>query len=336
MRNETRKCFNDYTAKLAEINQVTSVCEKFTVSPSIQQRLETRIQESSAFLGKINVIGVQELEGEKLGLGTTGTIAGRTKTANNNPRQPRSVADFSSGRYRAVQTNFDTAFPYAQLDMWAKFPDFQPKLRDVIVKQQALDRIMIGFNGTSAAENTDRTAHPLLQDVNKGWLQHYRENAPERVMAEVVKDSGKVKVGVSGDYKNLDALVFDAVNSLIEPVFQEDPELVAVCSRDLLADKYFPILNSDNPPSEQLAADLVISQKRMGGLPAVRAPFMLPGTLLITKLSNLSIYYQEGARRRHLREEPDYDRIANYESSNDAYVVEVYEAGCLIENIEMV
>lgn len=334
MRNETRQAFDAYTAEIAKLNGVQDAGKTFSVAPSVQQRLETRIQESSAFLSKINLVGVQEQEGEKLGLGVTGTIAGRTKTSAGNPRRPRSMADMVSGRYRAVQTNFDTAYPYAQLDLWAKFPDFQSKLRDVIVKQQALDRIMIGFNGVSTAESTDRAANPLLQDVNKGWLQQYREHAPQRVMKEGAT-AGKVQVGAAGDYKNLDALVFDAVNTLIDPAFQEDPDLVVICSRELLADKYFPILNSDKAPSEQLAADLVISQKRMGGLPAVRAPFMPAGTLLITRLSNLSIYYQEGARRRHVREEPDYDQIANYESSNDAYVVEVYEAGCVVENIEV-
>ncbi|MCL6262190.1 phage major capsid protein, P2 family [Craterilacuibacter sp. RT1T] len=334
MRKETRHAFEQYTAKIAELNQVASVDKNFTVLPSIQQTLETSLQESSEFLSRINMPGVTDMEGEKLGLGTTGTIAGRTKTANNNPRQPRSVADMVSGAYKCVKTNFDTAYPYAQLDMWAKFPDFQTKLRDVIVKQQALDRIMIGFNGVSAAENTDRETNPLLQDVNKGWLQQYREHAPERVMKEGAT-AGKITVGTGGDYVNLDALVFDAVNTLIGAAFAEDTELVVICGRELLADKYFPILNSDNKPSEMMAADLVVSQKRMGGLQAVRAPFMPQGKMLITKLSNLSIYWQEGARRRNVVEESNYDRIANYESTNDAYVVEVYEAGCLVENIEM-
>ena len=39
------------------------------------------------------------------------------------------------------------------------------------------------------------------------------------------------------------------------------------------------------------------------------------------------------ARRRYLKEEPEWNRISNYESSNDAYVVEDYGLGCLLENI---
>ena len=57
--------------------------------------------------------------------------------------------------------------------------------------------------------------------------------------------------------------------------------------------------------------------------------------MLITKLSNLSIYWQDGARRRHIEEEPKRNRIVNYESSNDAYVVEDYDCVALVENIVM-
>ncbi|ACO73412.1 hypothetical protein LHK_02584 [Laribacter hongkongensis HLHK9] len=340
MRNDTRLQYTQFVTQLARLNSVPSAEKSFTVAPSIQQTLESRIQQSSEFLSRINVIGVPEMAGEKIGLGVTGTIAGRTRTGPGKPRVARSVADLDSHKYQCAKTNFDTAIPYQQLDVWAKFPDFQTRLRDAILKQQALDRIMIGFNGTSVAEDTDRDSNPLLQDVNKGWLQQYREHAPERVMSEVAESSGKVKIGpaVTGaeGYRNLDALVFDAVENLIDEAFAEHPDLVVIVGRSLLADKYFPIINKDNPPTEQLAADMVISQKRIGNLPAVRAPFMKAGSMLVTPLSNLSIYWQEGGRRRHVREEPDYDRIANYESSNDAYVVERYEAGCLIENIELV
>lgn len=339
MKNETRQKFEAFSAQIAKLNGVPAADKSFSVSPSVQQTLENKIQQSSEFLTKINVVPVTEQEGEKLRLGVMGTVAGRTKTAANKKRMPRSMADFGSGRYRCEKTNFDTAIPYPQIDMWAKFSDFQTRLRDLIINQQALDRIMIGFNGEKVAEDTDRDAYPLLQDVNKGWLQQYRDNAPQRVMHEVKAGSNKVLIGPNvapeDGYRNLDALVFDATNNLIHEVFAEHPDLVVIVGRDLLADKYFPTINQDNKPTEQLATDMLISQKRIGNLPAVRVPFFPKGKMLITTLSNLSIYYQEGARRRHVREEPDFDQVANYESSNDAYVVECYEAGCLIENIEV-
>lgn len=45
------------------------------------------------------------------------------------------------------------------------------RIRNAIVKRQALDRIMIGFNGVKRAKTSNRAENPLLQDVNKGWLQ---------------------------------------------------------------------------------------------------------------------------------------------------------------------
>ncbi|MGE9715608.1 P2 family phage major capsid protein, partial [Escherichia coli] len=87
--------------------------------------------------------------------------------------------------------------------------------------------------------------------------------------------------------------------------------------------------------SEKLAADMIISQKRMGGLQAVRAPFFPPNALLITRLDNLSIYWQEDTRRRSVIDNPKRDRIENFESVNEAYVVEYYRCAALEENIQI-
>ena len=45
---------------------------------------------------------------------------------------------------------------------------------------------------------------------------------------------------------------------------------------------------------------------------------------LITRLDNLSIYWQEDTRRRSVIDNPKRDRIENFESVNEAYVVEDY------------
>jgi hypothetical protein len=58
--------------------------------------------------------------------------------------------------YKCEQTNFDTVLTYAKLDLWAKFQDFQVRIRNAIVKRQALDRIMIGFNGVKRAKTSNR------------------------------------------------------------------------------------------------------------------------------------------------------------------------------------
>ncbi|BBS85943.1 phage major capsid protein, P2 family [Aeromonas media] len=335
MRNETRQKFNEFTCQVAKLNAITSAMVQFNVQPSVQQTLETKMQESVAFLSMINMVPVDELKGQKVGIGISSTIAGRTNT-DSKDRQPNNPAALYDHNYECAQTNYDTMIGYAQLDSWAKFPDFQTRIRDAIITRQGLDRIMIGWHGTSAAPDTDRNANPLLQDVNIGWLQHIRTDAPAQVMSEGAEGSGKIYVDTTdGDYKNLDALVFDAVNELIKPWFQDDTDLVVICGRNLLSDKYFPIINDASDNQNKLAGQVLVSQKQIGGLKAVRVPFFPEDALLITKLSNLSIYWQDGARRRHIEEEPKRNRIVNYESSNDAYVVEDYDCAALVENIVM-
>jgi P2 family phage major capsid protein len=135
------------------------------------------------------------------------------------------------------------------------------------------------------------------------------------------------------DYKNLDAVVYDAVNILIDPVFRADPSLVVIVGTKLMADKYFPIINQNQRPEDLLVMDMLVSQKRIGGLPGVQVPHIPEGTVIVTPLKNLSIYWQESARRRTIFDNAKRDQIENYESSNEAYVVEDYRAGCVLENI---
>jgi P2 family phage major capsid protein len=334
MRNETRQAFNGYLKQVALLNAVALASEKFTVTPSIQQKLESAIQESSDFLKRINIIGVDEQEGEAIGLGVNGTIAGRTDTSVK-ARSPRSVSGLSKDAYNCKKTDFDTATKYVLLDAWAKFPDFQSRLAAAITHRHALDRIMIGFNGTQAAVETDRDTNPMLEDVNIGWLQKYRASAPERVLSEGVPASGKVTIGSGGDYATLDGLVYDAIQ-LLDPWHRKHPDLVVLVDRDLLHTKFLANIEGAADNQNELAAAQIIAKARLGGLPIVDAPFFINGGVMVTTLSNLSIYYQNGARRRHVKDEPEWDRIADYQSSNEAYVVEDFGLGAIVENIEAV
>ncbi|MBS0353044.1 MAG: phage major capsid protein, P2 family [Proteobacteria bacterium] len=337
MNNETRKLYNGFLAALAKFNQVESAREQFTVAPTIQQRLENRMQESSTFLQQINMVGVTEQSGSKVGLGIGSTIASRTNTDTTDraPIDPTSLDEFG---YTCRKTDFDTAIKYKKLDQWAKFPDFQARIRNAIVQRQALDRIMIGWNGTSAAATTNRVANPLLQDVNIGWIQKVRTDALTKVISDGASTgTNAIKIGTTGaDYANLDALVYDVVNNLIDPWYRQDPGLRVLLGRNLLADKYFPLVNSTQPATEQLATDLIISQKRVGGLQAVTVPYFPENSIVITRLDNLSIYYQDGARRRTIIDNPKRDQIENYESSNDDFVVEDYGLIAVAENITFV
>jgi P2 family phage major capsid protein len=342
MRKETRFKFNKYLSRLAELNgiEVPDLDKKFNVEPSVTQKLFDKIQQSSSFLQLINMVTVGELTEEKVGIDVTGTIASTTDTDGGTERKTADFSKLDAFRYFCKPVNFDYNLKYNKLDLWARFEDFQIRIRNAIIKRQALDYITIGFNGTSRAPTSDRAKNPLLQDVAVGWLQKYRNDAPERVMSHIVDDDGTVisdtiKIGKGGHYANLDALVMDAHESLIEEIHRENPEMVVICGRRILTDKYFPMINKFQANSEQLAAELIVSQKTIGQLQAVRAPFFPANSIFITTLDNISIYLYEDGHRRHIVENPKLDQVENYEQVKVDFVIEDYEAGCLLENIEI-
>ncbi|HDU6290930.1 TPA: phage major capsid protein, P2 family [Klebsiella aerogenes] len=342
MRKDTRFKFNQYLSRIAELNgiEVSDLDKKFTVEPSVTQTLFDKIQQSSSFLKLINMVPVSELTEEKVGIDVTGTIASTTDTAGGVERKTADFGKLDAYRYFCHPVNFDYHLKYGKLDLWARFQDFQIRIRNAIIKRQALDYITIGFNGVSRAATSDRAQNPLLQDVAVGWLQKYRNDAAERVMSSIIDDDGTVisntiKVGKGGHYANLDALVMDAFESLVAEIHRENPEMVVICGRRILTDKYFPMINKFQANSEQLAGELIISQKTIGQLQAVRAPFFPANSVFITTLDNISIYLYEDGHRRHIVENPKLDQVENYEQVKVDFVIEDYEAGCLIENIEI-
>ncbi|TCC73712.1 phage major capsid protein, P2 family [Citrobacter braakii] len=342
MRKETRFKFNQYLSRIAELNGIAAsdLDKKFAVEPSVTQTLFDKIQQSSSFLKLINMVTVGELTEEKVGIDVTGSIASTADTDGGVERKTADFGKLDSYRYFCHPVNFDYHLKYGKLDLWARFQDFQIRIRNAIIKRQALDYITIGFNGVSRAATSDRAQNPLLQDVAIGWLQKYRNDAPERVMSSVTDDDGTVisntiKVGKGGHYANLDALVMDGFESLVAEIHRENPEMVVICGRRILTDKYFPMINKFQANSEQLAGELIISQKTIGQLQAVRAPFFPANSILITTLDNLSIYLYEDGHRRHIVENPKLDQVENYEQVKVDFVIEDYEAGCLIENIEI-
>jgi P2 family phage major capsid protein len=355
MRKETRVQFLAYVSQIALLNGIEDATNmKFTVEPSIQQKLQERIQHSSEFLSQISFEMVDDKTGQKVGVGTTRPIASRTNTAAGTRRVATDPTDtFNNGVYVCEQTNFDTAIPYVKADKWRHKPEFQTLLRDVIVKQQARDLIMMGWHGTSAAATTDRTANPLLQDVNKGWLHHLRTDAPARCMldgaltttgnaiyvaagVEVLNANGTNTATAKADYVNLDHLVHD-LTELLDEWHRDNSDLVVIVGRDLLQDKYANIIaKAADTATEVEARDKILTlPKQIGGKRAVVVPFFPANSILITSLENLAIYEQSETRRRLVRDEPDLDQIANYESANIAFVIEDLGSAALAQNIVM-
>ncbi|HEF0123276.1 phage major capsid protein, P2 family [Citrobacter youngae] len=342
LSGNTRTQLELYMQRQAQLSGVTvsNLTKRYSVDPSVQQRLENAAKESTELTQKINVIGVDDQEGDKVLVDTTGPIA-RTNSSSDGVkrRNPVSPHELAARRYRCEQVNYDTFISYSQLDAWSAHADFQARVSQQIARQIALDRIMIGFNGTSHALISDFAANPLLQDVNTGWMEQIRKHAAARVMSDVTISTRDMdnKVTAKGQYGNPDALVQDVRSSLLDEWHKDAPDLVVLMGRDLFNTLRLPLINAmstTNPNTELMAGQLIISSRFIGGLPVYLAPFFPKDAMLITSFSNLSIYFQKGSLRRLMKEEPEYNRIATYQSMNDAYVVEDYGKSALIQGIK--
>lgn len=346
MQPNTRVLFNRFVGQVALLNAlpadytaVPGELKQFAVAPNIEQKLQAKLVVTSDFMSRINVVPVVEQQGARVGVGVGRSLAGRTNRANGDRRTPGDVsASDAIDQYFCKKTDYDYALPYALLDSWAHRPEFQQLCRDAVILQKASDIITIGFNGVNAAVSTNRTTYPLLQDVNWGWLYKMRTHAAARVMSHGSLDNLKVYVSETGsaDYKTLDGLVFDAIQNLIHERYRTATDLVVIVGSDLVHEKYFKIVEqAGSTATEQVARDVILSSRQLGGKPTMQVPFFPANAIMITSLKNLSYYWQIGTARRTIRDEPALDQIENYESINDAFMVEEYGKACLIENINL-
>lgn len=327
------KMFAALQLAMAETYGVDFVGQHFSVDPTIAQELNDAITAKADFLERINIVPVTEVKGEKVFIGTNGPVTGRTDTKTAD-REAKDASGLDKTQYELYPTESDVGMPYAKIDAWAKFPDFHQKYSAAVQKQIALDRIMVGFHGTHAAPDTDITQYPLLQDVNKGWLQILREQAPHQVLKEG-KEVGKITIGVGGDYANLDALVHDA-KQLVDERLRENGDLVSIIGSDLLAaDKAKLYSKQADTPTEKERIELAQVIATYGGLPAFSVPNFPVDAVLVTSFDNLSIYYQDSSWRKQTVDNPKRSRIEDYNSRNEGYVVEQTEKAGLIENVEV-
>ena len=320
MRDQTRKHFHILCGRLAAGYGVANVSEQFSISPSVQQLLKDKIVEASTFLPRINIITVDELKGENILAGASGPVTGRTDTTGDAERTPRDVLGLAKYTYELAATQSDVYMRYNTVDAWAKFPDMAERYLRYVQARIASDMEIIGWNGISVAATTNLVANPMLQDVNKGWLQYMRENKPANVLPQG-SVAGKIRFGAGGDFVNLDVAVHDLLQGI--PSFLRQ-DLVALIGTDLIAQEKSALMAAvGGKPTEKTLAQMSLAT--FGGLPW-ETPSNFPARgLVITSLDNLSIYQQDGSWRRQIVDNPKKDRVEDYNSRNEGYVVETPE-----------
>lgn len=314
MQKTTRDALARYIDHLKKANSTDTVTAPFAVSEPEAARLINLQRESADLLGRINIIPCRDVEGVS-GVMPLMSLAARTNTAVS-AREPQDYG-VNLSEFECEKTEYDCAIPYSALDALAVYPDFFEKLDVALAVSRGLDQITIGWHGVSAVASTNRVAYPLLQDVNIGWLQKTRTNAPDRVRSSAT-------IGAAGDFVSLDALVYGLVQGLDE-CHRKRKDLVVIIDRDLLHTKMLESVAAGAASVEAEAAlTRILTTGKIAGLDIYDSPNFPSGTVVVTSLKNLSIYYQAPSVRRFLRDETSLSRMVDYFSQNEAYVVEDY------------
>lgn len=311
------------------------VSNGYTIAPTAVQTMYDEIAQNTELLQKINLRPKTEKVGEVIGL-SSGLIGSNTDTTGaGKERKPKPIHNLSGRKYSLEKTNFDAALRYDEIDQWAHLTDFPKHVNKKIAESIALSLVTIGMNGTSRADDSDASANTMLQDVAKGWLQKMREENKARCIGTAGTSVTSVPYGPGAtNYKNLDAVVTDALN-IMDERFADRSDFVVLASRRTVGDKYLRIVNKSGETATEIEAGGRLNKERtLGGLPVMYVPNMPQNTLLITPLSNLSIYYQISGERRLIVDNPRKDQLESLQSKNIDFIVEEYGAAVLIENLK--
>ena len=321
MRDSTRKKFNQLQQLMCKSYGVQSTKSAFAVQEPLETMLNSAIQDSSDFLQRINMLPVTDRKGQSLKIGIYSPLAKRTDV-DDKDRETTSMQPPDGIEYECKLTEFDISFSYDLLDAWARYDNFMDMYMQQVYRRIALDRILVGWHGTSAATETNPVSNPNLEDVNIGWIKLLSDHKPEHYLTESADGTGEITIGPFGDYKNLDQITYD-IYTMIDDAQRSGSE-VAIIGRHLVANDMGKSLSSfAQQPTEK--SQVMILEKTYGGLPSISVPGFPDKGIMVTDTENLSLYYQSGRTRRQMADYPKRNRVEDFISSNDSYMIENLE-----------
>lgn len=302
-----------YAAGLAKANGTQDTSRFFSLTPPKETILRNALLQESEFLRLVNVMDVDQVNGQVVSTGKPGIYTGRKKEG----RFSRALGN-TGNEFKLYETDSGSYLAYDLLVIWANSgteDEFFQRIQAFSNESFALDMLRVAFNGTSAAENTDPEKNPNGEDVNIGWHQIVKTRSPEQIVTDAVTLGGS-----GADFVGLDAAVTDLVHTNIYEPFRNDPRLVVLVSADLIGADATTMMNMVDRPTEKVAAQLI--NRQIAGRPAYTPPFMPEGRLIVTTLENLHIYTQAGTRKRKAEWNDDRKRFENNYLRMEGYAVE--------------
>ena len=322
LNNRAREFISAYAAGLAEHYGIDNPGRYFALNDPQETTLRAALLESVEFLSMIYCADVDQLSGQVVSPGASALHTGRKKDG----RFVRRVG-VDGNDYKLAETDSCAALRWDLLSVWANAGEeneFFQLVQAFSNEAFALDMLRIGFNGTHVAENTDPEENPNGEDVNIGWherMKNYKGGG------QIMTDP--VVLDVAGDYRSLDAMAADLINTKIPQQYRNDPRLVVLVGADLVAAEQYRLYQAADRPSEKIAAQIL--GNTIAGRKAVVPPFMPGKRMVVTPLSNLHIYTQRNTRQRKAEFVEDRKQYENKYLRNEGYAVEVPELYAAID-----
>lgn len=291
--------------------------------------LNRDIQSFSSFLQFVNVLPRKHQKGGSLGIGSQGRVTQTTDTKGGTARRVQTPNDSALNEYQMVKAHSDFGLHDDDIDSMSEYDDWADLYREAFMEAMANDRIIIGWHGLEHALTSDKTANPLLEDVNTGWLELLRQRASGQVLTGGAT-AGELKIGsaAGSDYANLDHLVQDLYQGI--PVHRRTPGMTAMIAETLMgyAEGGYYKEQAGTPTEKSHIREKAITGV-YGGLDAVPAPYMPQTSIVITglkrngqRMSNLSIYWQKESWRRKAEYKAELETSIDWNARREAYHIE--------------
>lgn len=330
LNTQARAGISAFFANQAELNGISASAVgegmSFSIVPKVEYRWVKGIQSAHEFLKRITMDTCDEMIVNDLGYESGGIVSGRTDT-DSKDRQTKSLGSVKGVEYKCVVVDHDTHIKFSDLNRWSerdrqKFLEFINERRRA---SKANDIVMIGWHGTSVAVNTDATKNPLGQDVNKGWIQHTRENKPENLLTDAIT------IGKGGDYANLDAFAI-ALEAQIPT--QKRKDLVCLASADLVDVRTMGLAESSDV-TEIAGKKVRLAQNFLANGTEVISPDFFPeNTVIITRLENLHHLTKKGSSTLDPVTNSKRSRLELYNQSLETYALGDFEQIIIATNVK--
>ena len=331
--------FEEMTASMAACYNVPTVGEPFSVSVPKALELINAVQESDDFLKRVKFIPVIDSTGDVVRLSISGPIASHTATTGSGERKPKQITGKDQRTYLVSQVESDYAIPYSEIDQWRRYSDYQARVATMVLRRMGLDKLLVGWYGSSCATTTNPETNTLLQDVNFGWLYDLYTNKAENWIHEpdvktgsgesATTNPGKITIGGTGStYANVDSAVFDLL-SMIPKHIRTGREVVLIGNALVTAETSALFDLYGRKPTEKQAMQTL--QKGFAGLEGVTPAGFPDYGLMVTDPQNLQIYIQEGSLRKAFKDNPRKNQVEHFQSENNCYRIGDLDAAAALD-----